>query len=283
MYNSKSLNKKSIALLVLFFLSFIIIFLPAWKRLVLVWYQQAEYSHGFLIIPICLYIVWKKKPTLATISPRASRFGLPVIIFSLVAYLLSHFGEIFTVGYLSIISLIIGIILYLFGTRVLKEIAFPIFFLLFIIPVPSQIYSSLTLNLQLFVSAGTVWISKLLFNVPIERDGNIIYLKDITLQVVHACSGLRSMISLMAISALCGYLTLQSNILRFVLLVSAIPVSVAINIVRILLIIIVAHYFNYDLAESGAHGLLGLFVFFIGLVFILALRRVLSIWNETNP
>ena len=194
MINQKLPKNMNISLIVLLFFAIVIAYLPILKSLVVTWYNYEEYSHGFLILPICFYIIWGKRETLSLLPIKACRLGLPLIIISLLIYILSYFAEILTTEYISFMLFVSGMILYFFGLQIYKELVFPIFFMLFMIPVPSQIYSSLTISLQLLVSKISVWSAELL-GIDIHREGNVIQLSNFTLQVVNACSGLRTMIS----------------------------------------------------------------------------------------
>ena len=147
------------------------------------------------------------------------------------------------------------------------------------IPVPSQVYSSLTNSLQLIVSKVSVWAAGLL-SIPLFREGNIIHLPDRTLQVVQACSGLRSLMMLLTLSAFIGYLTLKSNFLRTILLVTGVPVAILVNIIRIFIMIIAFHYFNYDLTTETTHTIFGIILFILALTIIAATKWALSIWDR---
>jgi len=220
-------NTQNIILLLslLLIAGFITAFYPVLKNLVLNWSNSDDYSHGFLIIPLSLYIIWSKKEILKKTPINPSISGLFLILFSLVTYIAAYYAEISTVSSFSLVILTVGIVIYYFGFSMLKELTFPIGFLLFMIPVPAQIYASLTLPLQLFVSTISSSIASAM-GIPVFRDGNIIQIPEHTLQVVTACSGLRSMISLMALSAVFGFFTLKSNILRTTLFLTGIPISI---------------------------------------------------------
>lgn len=276
--NPKSSTFLNVVLISILFAAFFIIYFPVWKGLVLLWYQAEEYSHGFFIIPICIYIIWQKKERLSEIPIKSSWLGIVLVIISLLLYFFAYVAEINTVASFSIIPLLMGVILYLYGYLMLRELMFPLFFLLFMIPVPSQIYSSLTIPLQLFVSKVSVSFA-LFFGIPIYREGNVIHLPEQTLQVVQACSGLRSMISLLTLSAIFGYFTLKSNILRSALFVSGIPVAVLVNIIRVLLMIVAFYYFKLDLTGDNIHTVFGMMVFALALIIIALVRGVFSIWD----
>ncbi len=244
------------------------------------WSGSADYSHGFFILPICLYIIWTKKTILSAIPVKGSYWGLVIILVSLCTYIFAHYAEIITLASLSLLPLVAGVIIYLFGFLMLKELLFPLFLLLFMIPIPSQIYSYLTIPLQLFVSKVSVSIAAIL-GVPLLREGNVIHLSDKTFQVVRACSGLRSIVSLLTLSAVFGYFTMKSNLLRLVLFVSAVPVAILVNIVRVLMMILAYHYFRYDLTHGNVHTFLGMFIFVLALFCLLFMKGILSPWDRS--
>jgi exosortase len=172
-----------------------------------------------------------------------------------------------------------GVVIYFYGFLMFKELLFPLFLLLFMIPVPAQIYAKLTIPLQLFVSKTSTWLAAA-FGLPIYREGNVIHLADRTFQVVRACSGLRSMIALLTLSAIFGYFTLRSNFLRTILFFSAIPAAILVNIIRVLLMVLAYHIFTYDLTKGTIHTVFGIIIFMLALAFIAIVQRVLSIWDK---
>ena len=262
------------------FALFIVVFSPVWKGLVASWYTSDDYSHGFLIVPIAVYIAWQKRAALASVPVRGSWWGLGLLILSLVAYVIAHFAGIVTVASFSMVPAIAGTVLFLFGPGYLRKLLFQIALLLFMIPVPAQVYSTLTVPLQLFVSQVSTWIGALL-GISIYREGNVIHLSDRTLQVVQACSGLRSMISLLTLGAVFGYFTLRSNLLRFCLFLSAIPAAIFVNIVRVTVMIMAFHYFQIDLTVGSTHTVFGILIFFLAFAFIIATKGVLSHWDRS--
>jgi len=279
--NSTTTNHSTLisaSLLAALFASFILAYFPVWKELVLAWYSNDQYSHGFLIVPLCIYIVWRKKEKLAEVQIRPSQWGLALAILSLLLYLFAHLAEITTVASFSMVLLLVGVIIYFHGIPMFKELLFPLFLLLFMIPIPAQIYAKLTIPLQLFVSKSSVWIGAIM-GLPIYREGNVIHLPNQTLQVVQACSGLRSVISLLLLSAVFGYFTLKSNILRAVLFICGIPAAILVNIIRVLLLVLAFHYFNYDLTSGTTHTVFGMLIFILALIFLLGIKGLLSNWD----
>ena len=279
--NSISATLPVLLLPSLLFATFILAYFPVWKRLVLIWYNSDDYSHGFFIIPICIYLLWRKRNVLAEIPNKPSLWGLALVIFSLLMYLFAHFAEIMTIASFSMVLLLAGVMIYFYGGLMFKELLFSLFLLLFMIPVPAQIYSKLTIPLQLFVSRASVDISSL-FGLPIYREGNVIHLPGQTLQVVQACSGLRSIISLLTLSAIFAYITLKSNLLRTILFFSGVPVAILVNIIRVLLMIVAFYHFNYDLTTGIAHTVFGMIIFILALISISIIREILSIWDKLD-
>ena len=272
-------DKKLVGISATALVIFILTFYPVLKSLILTWYNNEDYSHGFLIIPISLYIIWEKRHILAQVPRKASQLGLIFIILSLLIYVFAQIMEIASLASLSMLLLLAAIVTYLQGFAMLKALSFPLAFLIFMIPVPAQIYSALTINLQLFVTQASAWLTPFI-GVSLYHEGNVIYLPHRTLQVVNACSGMRSVISLLALSAIIGYFYLRSNRLRSVLFLLGIPVAVVTNIVRVLVLIAAFHYFNTDLTAGTAHTVLGLVIFALALALTILLMEVLKIWEK---
>lgn len=270
--------KSSATLSVLVFAGFIIAYFPVAQGLVHSWSQNEEYSQGFLVLPLVLLLIWQKRRRIAETESTSSLWGLFLLIAGLLLYLLGHFAEIKTVTSLSMIPVIVGVILYLYGIEIFKELIFPVFILLFMIPIPSQIFSSLTIPLQLLVSKVSVYLA-FLMQIPIHRAGNVIYLPHQTLEVVRACSGLRSVLAILFVSTVFAYFTLTSNKLRMVLALSGIPAAIVVNIIRVLCVIMFSYYFKLDLSRGAIHTLLGVVVFALVLLFVGLIRWILSNWD----
>lgn len=273
-------EKLTILLLIALMITFLYVYVSTLINLAKGWYSSDDYSHGFLIIPICLYLIWRKKDRLCLNLREYSNVGLVVVTFSLCAFMASTITGIITLESLSLVLFIGGGIAFLLGMKNFKIMSFPIFFLLFMIPVPDQIYSAATIPLQLFVSKSSVLFLQL-FDIPVLREGNVIEMPGHTLEVVQACSGLRSMISLFTLSLLFGYLTLRSNFLRGVVFLASVPIAILTNVIRVITMGVSFHSYNFDLTKGGAHTVVGLVLFIISLTLLYLLQRILSIWD--NP
>ncbi len=257
----------------------VLAYLPVLKGLVSVWKSSDDYSHGFLILPISLFILWQKKRALKKLPISPSWAGLVIAIVSLGLYVVARFAGIATLTSLSLIPVLSGMVIFLFGFRIFRECLFPIALLLFMIPVPGQIYAALTIPLQLFVTKVTAFLASPL-GIPIYCEGNVIHLPNQTLQVVQACSGLRSIMTLLTLGAVFGYMTLKSNFLRGLLFCSGVPIAIAVNILRVLLMVVAFYYFQIDLAKGTTHTVFGVIIFAAAVVLFLVTRRILALWDR---
>jgi exosortase A len=274
----QSLQLKKILLLILLLGAFLLAYFPVISGLVKVWAHSDDYSHGFFIVPIAAYIIWTKKERLAEIPINSSWSGLVLIVFSLFLYLAAYFAEILTIVSLSMVLFLAGLVLFFYGWQMIREISFPLLLLLFMIPIPSQIYSMATIPLQLFVSHLSVMAASLI-GVPVFREGNVIHMPMRTLEVVQACSGLRSLISLLTLGVVIAYFALRSNLLRLLLFISGVPVAIFVNIIRVLVMIIAFHYFDIDLTTDATHTIYGLVIFMLAMAILIGLKGVFSFWD----
>ena len=272
-------NRTALVLLGLFILTFIIVFYPTWQSLFNAWSSSDDYSHGFLIVPLSLYFVWQKKESLRTATIKPSWVAFPLVIIALFLYLVAQYAEILTLAPLSMILFLGSSLFLLFGFQILKICLFPLFLLFFMVPVPAQIYATLTIPLQLFVTKITVLIASSM-GIPILRDGNVIYLPEHTLQVVQACSGLRSIMTLLTLGIVIAYFSLKSNLLRTILFLFAIPIAILVNVVRVLLMVVAFYYYDFDLAEGSIHTVFGTVIFCLAVLLFILFRKGLALCEK---
>jgi exosortase A len=277
--SSHKLDFERYILWIIFAGSFFAAYLPVMIDLVRAWYGSDDYSHGFLIVPIALYVIWQKRVLLVEATIVGSWTGLPVALLSLAAYLFARAGEIVTLASLSMIGFITGTVLFLLGLRILRICLFPLLLLLFMIPVPAQIYAGLTIPLQLLVTKATVLLAATAA-IPIYCEGNVIHHSRGSFEVVQACSGLRSIMALLLLGAVMGYFTLRSDISRAILFLSAIPIAVAINILRVFAMVVAIQFLGIELSEGVPHTVLGVVVFGGAAAIFLLIRKGLTRWER---
>lgn len=256
---------------------FILAFFPALNSLVKKWSTSEDYTHAFFTVPIIVYMFWQERHNLVKGTGNVG-LGLPLVIGALLFYLLSLQMQIPTFIYLAMVLTIVSTIIYLFGLGTLKNIAIPLALLFLVIPIPNQFLSMLTATLQIKVSQASTVLAQL-FSIPIFREGNVLHIPDKTFQVVEACSGIRSLISLSTLSLIFSYFTLNRWWSVTALLLLSIPVAVVINILRVVSLVVVYHWFKIDLSVGTAHTVAGLVLFLFGLFLLNLLQRVLKSWE----
>lgn len=257
---------------------FIASFFPVLRLLSGIWMQSEEYSHAILTLPIILYMVWTKRAELRSGAPKFALPGLPLIIISIALYLFSLLTHVQTFIFLSMYLTMIGVIVYLAGAGALKTLATPLLLFLLLIPVPEQLYPQITFPLQLKVSQASEIIVKL-FNIPLLREGNVMHLPQRSFEVVEACSGLRSAITLLTLSLIMGYFLLRRITSKAILFAASIPTAVFVNIVRVTSMILMYHFFNIDLTTGPLHTATGILVFILAIATFFLLQKVLSRWE----
>jgi exosortase len=165
-------------------------------------------------------------------------------------------------------------ILYFFGTRVFRIMLLPLLYLFFMVPLPYIVYDSIAFPLKQIVAKFSVDALQLM-GVVIIREGNIIMLPETTLEVADACSGIRSLMSLLALSVAFAVFTQKSNLKRVIMVLSAIPIAILTNGLRVIVTGILAQYWGSKAAEGFFHEFAGLAVFGVALVMLAGLGTLL--------
>ncbi|MEA1980421.1 MAG: exosortase/archaeosortase family protein [candidate division Zixibacteria bacterium] len=253
--------------------------LSVFKVLISDWYHDDNYSHGFLIIPISIYLLFNAR-TKFVFPAQPSKLGLLFLIPGCIGYLLGiAASEYFTTRF-SLVLILTGIGLYSLGLENFRKAWFPFFFLLFMIPIPAVIYYSATAPMQLLASKATNSFLQIL-GVPSIRQGNIINLPDYRLEVAEACSGLRSLVTLLALSSLYAYWKIDGKIKSVILFIATFPIAIAANIFRVMVTALGAYAISKSVADSFLHELSGTIVFMIALIMIFILGAILQ-WTKNR-
>ena len=196
-------------------------------------------------------------------------------------YMFALLTQVHTVISLSMLMTVVGVIIYLGGVNTVKDMLTPLILLVMLIPLPDQLYIQITFPLQLKVSQITEIIIKLV-GVPIFREGNIMHIPEKSFEVVEACSGLRSIITLFTLSVIIGYYTLSKGVSKLILVVSSIPIAIFVNIFRVIFMILLLYFFGIDITAGIFHTIMGMVIFGIALLLFLIiqfiLQRVLEQW-----
>jgi exosortase len=245
--------------------------LPA---LVVDWGEDPNYSHGFLVPLISGWFAWQRRFELKSAAIRPSNAGLAVILASLALLVVGTAGTEFFTMRSSLVFLLAGIVLYLFGWGVLKILALPIGFLFFMVPLPYIVYDAAAFPLKLFISKVSVFVLKAM-GVIVWREGNIIMFPETILEVADACSGLRSLMSLAALAVALAFLSQKTAIKRTLLILSALPIAIFTNMLRVIATGFLAQYYGAAAAEGFFHEFAGMAVFVLAMVLLFVTGAVL--------
>jgi exosortase len=230
-------------------------------RLARDWGTDDNFSHGFLIVPLAVYFAWERRDRLVRAAAGSpSNLGLVVVLGSLFLLVAGVLGAELFLTRISLLGALAGSVLFIMGWRALKVLAFPLAFLLLMIPIPAIIFNQIAFPLQLVASQfGEVVLSA--SGIPVLREGNVIVLAHTSLEVAEACSGIRSLISLLALGIVYGYFTDPRNGVRVLLAVATIPIAIVTNGARVAGTGIAAHYYGPEAAEGFFHTFSGWLVF----------------------
>lgn len=246
--------------------------------MVLDWWRDEGYSYGFLIPPLVAYVVWSRRSRIAAEPVYPDYRGLFVIASACLFYLAGRLAVEFFLTRTSLVLLIAGLVWTFWGLRRLQLLAFPLVLLFSMIPLPTVVYYQVIAPLQLYSSSMATMVVRLL-GLTIYRDGNIIYLPNISLGVAEACSGLHSALSLSITALLLGYVECSRWRTRAGLLVLAIPIAIFFNIVRIAGTAVLAEA-NPELATGFYHSFSGWIVYVAGSVALFAAAQLLRVVLE---
>jgi exosortase len=242
-------------------------FYPVYPSLVHTWLNHSNNSHGILVPLISLYFIWQKREKLRQIEISSCNWGVVILASSMGFYLLSYAGSIAVISRSMIVFSLIGLVLFALGKTVFKLLAFPIFFLIFMVPVPDSILNIVAFPLQLFATKISSHIISAL-SIPVYREGNMLYFVQTQLEVAEACSGLRSIMALTMLSVIFVYLSDKGWLRKVILLASAIPLALIANIIRVSGTGILAHFHGEKVARGFLHEFSGLAVFAFGFILL---------------
>lgn len=263
-------------------LSFIALYYQVIYEMVRDWSVDDNYSHGFLIPVISAYLIWQNRKKLAETPLNPSNSGLVLLILSVMFFTATYVGaELFTMR-LSMILVILSAIVFLAGWAHMKALLSPVGYLIFMIPLPALIWNKIAFPLKLFATMAAVETIKA-FHIPVFSEGNIIYLANTTLEVVDACSGLRSLTSLLALSAAFAFISDHTRPKKIILFLSAVPIAIFVNVFRLSATAVLARYFGPQVAEGFLHEMSGILVFFIALSLMYLIHLLLIRIGKQSP
>ncbi len=247
---------------------------PVLYGLVRQWASDEDMGHGFFVPLVAGFIAWQRRGELASVKPETNYWGLAVVIFGALQMMLGTLGAQIFIARTAFLVSLVGAIWFLGGTRTLKILAFPLFLLVFMFPIPAIVYARVTLPLQLLASSIAASVLDV-FGIPVLRDGNVLELASQRLSVVEACSGIRSLLSLSFLSLIYAYFFDKKVWMRWVLLAATVPIAIAANATRVTLTGMISEY-RTDLAHGFFHTVQGWVLFLVALVLLIAFHQAVQ-------
>jgi exosortase D (VPLPA-CTERM-specific) len=254
-------------------------------RLFLQWvgpHHDPNFEHGIFVPLFALFVLWQDRKKLTAISSSPSWAGLPLVMLSLFVLVLGVLGAELFFSRVSLLILLAGLIILFQGWTFFHAVLFPWAFLILMVPIPTLIMQHVTFPLQLLASRLATWLLELV-GVPVLQLGNTIVLAKMPLEVAQACSGIRSLLTLVTLAIIYGYLMETRNWVRVALACSAVPIAVVANSFRIFGTGLLVQYWDPDKAEGFYHAFSGWLIFVVALIMLFAVHRVISLIWKSRP
>lgn len=267
------------------------------------WWVDENYSHGLLIPFIIGYILWTERERLARVKASPSLlWGALMVFFAVLGLWVGTAGAELYVQRMSLLLMLVGVVVYFWGFRLLRFLLVPLGLLLLAIPIPAIIFNKIAFPLQLFASRCAVWAMRL-FDIPVLRQGNVIELmprgarETKKLEVVEACSGIRSLMTLLTLAVVFAYFTRPRNDVdgkggggsgllwriksygfwrSIILVASAVPIAILTNALRVSGTGVLAHYYGTQIADGFFHTFSGWVIYIVAFLLLFAVGWVLD-------
>lgn len=253
------------------------------RRLVDDWRVDENYSHGFLIPIISGYAIWTERERIFS-TPLEPRLlpGAALMVIAILMLLAGILGAELYITRLSLVLSLAGLAVYFGGWAWLRQLLFPIGLLLLALPIPNILFNQIAFPLQLIASDYATRVIKLL-GIPALREGNVIELARMKLQVVEACSGIRSLVSLTSLAVVYVYFTETRWWRRIALVVAVVPIAIVANALRVAGTGVMAHYRGAQAAEGFLHSFSGLMVFLVAVLLLIGVAQLLTLIERIGP
>jgi exosortase len=249
-------------------------------RLSMQWWHDPNFSHGFFVPAFSIYLLWLKRETLRKLPLSPSWWGVLVLVTGLGLLILGDLGAELFLSRFSLLIVTAGLVISFLGWRHQRQLLFPWLFLILMIPIPTIIFNQITFPLQLLASKLASDLLPLI-GVPVLREGNIIHIPAMPLEVAEACSGIRSLLTLATLTIIYGYLMESKIAIRIVLALGSIPIAIAANSFRIVGTGLMVQYWDPDKAEGFFHLFSGWLIFVVSLILLFFVHKMLrAFWRE---
>lgn len=237
------------------------------------WLTDENYAHGILVPPFIAWLLWHRRAEWQSMAARPATSGLALVVLGLLIFLAGQAAFEFFLTRQSLLVVVAGVVVYLWGWRHLRLCLFPLLLAALAIPLPALVFNEIAVPMQLVASqVGVAMLDA--SGIPALREGNIIYLQQATLEVAEACSGVRSLISLGTVALVYGYLARQSVAVRTVVAVSVLPVVIVANGFRVAGAGVAAHMYGAETAAGFLHTFSGWLFFGMAVLMLVGVERL---------
>ena len=222
--------------------------------------KDTYYNHGFLVPFISIFIAWLKREKLGKLKIEPTNTGWLLFIIGITIHTMSALVRVYFTSGFSLLLTLSGLVLLFFGKKSLKELLFPILFLISMIPLPLVAIANISFRLKILAAN----ISTRILNgmgIPAIRDGSVIKTMHSYLMVEDPCSGIRSLIALISLGALMAYFSNTTKVKKAIIFLSSIPIAIASNIIRIVALGLASEIYGSKLATGTFHDVMGILVF----------------------
>lgn len=255
-----------------------VLFLPLYYDLARGPWQSEDYAHGPIVLAVSGYLIWRARHALLEVANAKPQpvLGWVTLVFGLLLFALGRSQHIFILEVSSQLPILLGVLLATIGIRAVRAVWFPLFFLLFTVPLPGFVVDATTGPLKQYISEIAEHVLYAL-GYPIARAGVVLQVGSYQLLVADACSGLHSMFSLSGMGLLYLYLMQHTSRLRNVLLIASIlPIAFFANVIRVMVLVLVTYHFGDEAGQGFFHGAAGVLLFVFGLLLLFALDGLLG-------
>lgn len=257
-------------------------YLHIFSKLAMDWWNLPDYSHGFLVPLFSAYVLWARRKTIAT-APRAPAWnGIALLGAGLLTLLLGAYAAELFLSRISFLFVAAGLVVSMAGWEVFRHTRAAIAALALAIPLPTIVMNQITLPLQL-VCSRLAAAALPLFGVPVLREGNILALPAMNLEVAEACSGIRSLVSLFTLAIFLGYYLEKHPRRRVALALASLPIAILANVVRIVGTGLAVQYWDPDRAMGFFHDFSGWLLFLVSLLCLFGFRSLMAafpVWRR---
>jgi exosortase len=241
------------------------------------WSAVEDYQHGFLVVPLALFFAYEKRWALEDARIKGSWLGLIPMSLGLLSLMIGRLGNELMSMRCGFVLTLMGLVLLLLGREIFKVLAFPLFFLFLMVPLPQSLVNTIAFPLQLIAAKFAV-LSLQEIGIPALVEGNIIHLAHTQLFVHEACSGLRSLMALITLGVVFAHFFKRGVLWAQILLVaSTIPIAIFVNSFRVALTGVLAHHFGEEAATGAIHDFQGIFTFGLAFFFLLGEGRLIDV------